>query len=409
MWAVPGPSSEHPSLQPRLVRSEGRMATAVLGGSNRILREAAGLPLLSGLVAAASPGCWKCPQGARRYLLTDNIVQLQAFQQQKLATGYRIYGEKDTYFRTIEEKLAKNRLILKDELKTLLHLCQTKDEVELAKKAIYRYHAENKNTAFGEFKFGPVFIRLCYELDLEASAFELIKDQALRGFFSESTSFNILMDMLFNKGQYERALEVLLEMKQQGIKFNRETYFLAFAICYKLNSPESCKICTTLLEEAQLRGDQMPRKAYYFAVAFALKQNDVVKARSYFSQIINTESRICNNLNLLLQAESGDLDNLVQTLERAVDPSASDFVKKPEFCVEVLTTVREKLEDNPTLCIWFEEIMAKLQASGQVTSLSLDDLLCQTPQPRRRHTQLLRQKQVSRRTLKPLQSALLAE
>ncbi|XP_062828376.1 pentatricopeptide repeat-containing protein 2, mitochondrial isoform X2 [Anolis carolinensis] len=252
-------------------------------------------------------------------------------------------------------------------------------------------------------------MRLCYELDLEASAFELIKDQALHGFFSESTSFNILMDMLFNKGQYERALEVLLEMKQQGIKFNRETYFLAFAICYKLNSPESCKICTTLLEDAQLKGDQMPRKAYYFAVAFALKQNDVVKARSYFSQIINTESRICNNLKLLLQAESGDLDNLVQTLERAVDSSASDFVKKPEFCVEVLSTAREKLEDNPTLCIWFEEIMAKLQASGQVTSLSLDDLLCQTPQSKRRHTQLLKQKQVSRRTLKPLHSALLAE
>ncbi|KAH0628039.1 hypothetical protein JD844_008707, partial [Phrynosoma platyrhinos] len=314
-----------------------------------------------------------------------------------------------TYFRTIEEKLAKNRLILKDDLKTLLHLCQTKDEVELVKRVIYRYHAENKNVAFGEFKFGPLFMRLCYELDLEASALELIKDQALHGFFSDSTSFNILMDMLFTKGHYERALEVLLEMKRQGIKFNRDTYLLAFAICYKLNSIESCKICTTLLEEAQLKGDQMLRRAYYFAVAFALKQNDVAKARSYFSQIINTESRICNNLKLLVQAASGDLNNLVQTLERAADPSTSDFVKKPEFCLHVLTTIREKLETNPALCIWFEEIFTKLQASGQVTSLSLDELLCQTPQSKRRHLQLLKQKQVSRRTLKPLHSALLAE
>lgn len=32
------------------------------------------------------------------------------------------------------------------------------------------------------------------------------------------------------------ALEVLGEMKKQGIPFNKETYLLAFAICYKLVS-----------------------------------------------------------------------------------------------------------------------------------------------------------------------------
>lgn len=32
------------------------------------------------------------------------------------------------------------------------------------------------------------------------------------------------------------ALEVLGEMKKQGIPFNKETYLLAFAICYKLAS-----------------------------------------------------------------------------------------------------------------------------------------------------------------------------
>lgn len=32
------------------------------------------------------------------------------------------------------------------------------------------------------------------------------------------------------------ALEVLIEMKKQDIPFNKETYLLAFAICYKLVS-----------------------------------------------------------------------------------------------------------------------------------------------------------------------------
>lgn len=32
------------------------------------------------------------------------------------------------------------------------------------------------------------------------------------------------------------ALEVLIEMKKQGLPFSKETYLLAFAICYKLVS-----------------------------------------------------------------------------------------------------------------------------------------------------------------------------
>ncbi|XP_036062877.1 pentatricopeptide repeat-containing protein 2, mitochondrial isoform X6 [Onychomys torridus] len=159
------------------------------------------------------------------------------------------------------------------------------------------YHAENRNFTVGEYKFGPVFMRLCYELDLENSAVELIKDKHLRGFFLDSTSFNILMDMLFTKGKYESALEVLIEMKNQDVKFSKDTYILAFAICYKLNSPESFKICTTLREEALIKGDVVSRRACCFAVALALNQNQVEKATSIFSQIMNPESITCANLN----------------------------------------------------------------------------------------------------------------
>ncbi|KAJ6669828.1 hypothetical protein lerEdw1_000377 [Lerista edwardsae] len=270
------------------------MATAVVERSNRILREAIKCSMLHKL-NAAGPCCWNCLQGAKRYLLTEDVVRLHEFQRHKLTTGYQIYGNKDTYFRTMEEKLLKNRLILKDELKTLLHLCQTKNDVDIAKRVIYRYHAENKNVAFGDFKFGPLFMRLCYELNLEASALELIKDQ-----------------------------------------------------------------------------------------------NDIQKALSFYTQIMKTESRICGNL----KAASGDLEDLVQTLERASKPSPSDFVEKTQFCMQVLAEAREKLEANPALCVRFEETYAKLQASGQIISQTLDDLLCQTPSGKRRHTQLLKHNQL---------------
>uniref|UniRef100_A0A2K5PY44 Pentatricopeptide repeat-containing protein 2, mitochondrial n=1 Tax=Cebus imitator TaxID=2715852 RepID=A0A2K5PY44_CEBIM len=286
-------------------------------------------------VGGSGSACYRCPLGAKRYLLTGNIVKLKEFQHKKVAVACNLPGTKETYFRNLEEKLTQNKLILKGELITLLHLCESRDHVELAKNVIYRYHAENRNITMGEFKFGPLFMRLCYELDLEESAVELMKDQHLQGFFSDSTSFSILMDMLFIKGKYKSALEVLVEMKNQDVKFTIDTYVLAFAICYKLNSPESFKICTTLREEALLKGEILPRRASCFAVALALNQNEVAKA------IIT-----CTNLNIILHMQLNMLENVIEILKNAIEGNLSKYVKRQVFSEKQSQEVNNKLEES---------------------------------------------------------------
>ncbi|KAF0887413.1 PTCD2 protein, partial [Crocuta crocuta] len=315
----------------------------------------------------------------------------------------------ETYLRNVKEKLTQNKLILKDELKTLLHLCDSRDDMELAKSVIYRYHAENRNVTLGEYKFGPLFMRLCYELGLEESALEFIKDQHLRGFFSDATSFNILMDMLFMKGKYTSALEVLIEMKNQDVKFSTDTYVLAFAICYKLNSPESLKICTTLREEAVIKGEVLSRRASCFAVALALNQNQVAKAISTFSQIMKPESIICTNLNILIHIQSNMLKTLIKILKDAAEGNLSQFVKRQEFSEEVLAKARKKVKDVPALLAKFDEIYGKLHINGQVTTCTLDTLLCHTPGDRKSHMVLLNKRTVSHRNFQPLSQSLWAE
>ncbi|XP_015674026.1 pentatricopeptide repeat-containing protein 2, mitochondrial isoform X2 [Protobothrops mucrosquamatus] len=346
------------------------MASLVVGCSGRFLRKTVEYPAAGGLVADRF-GCWNCFQGAKRYLLTEDVLQLHKFQEKKLENQYKIYGQKDEFFRTVEKKLANDTLILKTELINLLYLCQSKNEIELVKRTIYRYHKENSNRAFGEFRFGPIFMRLCYELDLEAVALELIKDQTLNGFFGDYTSFNILMDMLFEKGHYEDALNVLLEMDRENVRFSQDTYLLAFAICYKLNSPASWEIVNTLLEDKHLYGHELSRRTQYFIVALGLKQNDFLKAQYYFSQLQPTESIIYDNLKII--------------------------------------AAREKLELDPDLIIQFEEIVTKLKASGQINELTLNDLLCEVPHPKGYKMQLLKESKRSQRTLQPLQSFLLTD
>ncbi|XP_074056734.1 pentatricopeptide repeat-containing protein 2, mitochondrial isoform X2 [Macrotis lagotis] len=326
-----------------------------------------------------------------------------------MAASCRFQGKKEIFFKDIEEKMKKKDLILKEELKILLHLCETQDDLELIRNAIYRYHSENRNVSFGEFKFGPLFIRLCYELDLEQSAVELIKDQHLRGFFSDCTSFNILMNMLFIKGNYKGALEVLLEMKKQEVKFNKDTYILAFAICYKLNSANSFSTCMTLLDEALIKEVVLTRRAYGFAIALALKQNQVAKARSIYSHIMNPDSKACSNLNILIHAHSDMLEGVLQILEASTEKAYSSFVKKQEFSEEVLTTVKKKLDGQPALQARFKEIWDKLQLSGQVIPQPVDTILCVIPQSKKPHILSFNKRKISRRTLQPLNSSLIAE
>nr|XP_008507538.1 PREDICTED: pentatricopeptide repeat-containing protein 2, mitochondrial-like [Equus przewalskii]XP_008507539.1 PREDICTED: pentatricopeptide repeat-containing protein 2, mitochondrial-like [Equus przewalskii]XP_023473991.1 pentatricopeptide repeat-containing protein 2, mitochondrial isoform X3 [Equus caballus]XP_044633982.1 pentatricopeptide repeat-containing protein 2, mitochondrial [Equus asinus] len=217
------------------------------------------------------------------------------------------------------------------------------------------------------------------------------------------------MDMLFIKGKYKSALEVLIEMKNQDVKFSRDTYVLAFAVCYKLNSPESFRICTTLREEALLKGDVLSRRASCFAVALALSQNQVAKAVSIFSQIMKPESIICTNLNVMIHIQSNAPTTLIEILRDATEGNLSRFVKRHEFSEEVLAKVREKVKDVPVLLARFDEIYGKLHVNGQVTTYTLDALLCHTPRDRKSHTVLLNKRTVSRRTLQPLSQSLWAE
>ncbi|NWZ79866.1 PTCD2 protein, partial [Poecile atricapillus] len=273
----------------------------------------------------------------------------------------------------------------------------------------HRSHEQNGVTALHIFKFGPLFMRLCYELDFERPAVELIKDQKLHVFFSDSTSFHILMTMLFKKGHFESkyyALEVLVERKKQGIPFDKETYLLAVAICYKLGNLESSKISVRLHEEGQLKGDTLSLRAYCFAMATALKQNDITQAKFYCSQIMRTESKLYNNLKVLVQLRSGLLKEVINALEAAVEVDTPPFVKTTEFSEQVLATVREKMEENPDLSVKLGNIYTKLQVSGQIIMCTLEDMLFRIPSSKKTTAKLLNQKQLGYQDASPLRSNL---
>lgn len=145
---------------------------------------------------------------------------------------------------------------------------------------------------------------------------------------------------------------------------------------------------------------------YDFCFSF---QNKLGKAMSIFSQIMNPESVACINLNILIHIQSNMLESLMKILEDALDINLSKFVRRYTFSEEVLAKVREKLKDSPALTARFDEVYGRLHVNSQISTYTMDALLCQVPQDKRSNTLLLKKRPVSHRTLQPLSWSLLTE
>ncbi|XP_073480493.1 pentatricopeptide repeat-containing protein 2, mitochondrial [Aquarana catesbeiana] len=337
-----------------------------------------------------------------RYLLTNHALKFDSFMEKKRSTTHYFQKNKGVYFETIQMKLQNSEAISEKDLKPMFYLCETESDVQLTKTCLLRYYEEAQTV---EYKFGPLFLRLCHLLDLVDTAFEVMMDKSFRGVFSDYSSYNILLDMLYKHGQYERALEVLLKMKIQWLRLSKDTYLLAFAICYKLNNPRSLETCTTLFEEAAMNGIIHTRLALCFVVALALKQGDCVTASSVYNRIVKKDLSLCCNLGLLLAAKFKGEEEVLQILETASEQPKFDFLWKVTFSKEVMDAVEEKL--HPTVSFEkFKEIYEKLSQSGQISTLTLDEMLHAISEEQNSAADLLQRKSYRSREMQKEVAAL---
>ncbi|KAM9841486.1 pentatricopeptide repeat-containing protein 2, mitochondrial [Aulostomus maculatus] len=335
--------------------------------------------------------------GARRYLLSEGVIRLQELQRRKVNAAHSVSGIDGSFVEELSQKLQRKELILKDELKLLLHLCQSAEDMVVARDAMFRYHAENTNMVFGEFNFGPVFMRQCYHLGLEEMAAAVVNDPKSRGFFKEATSFNIVMDMLFMKGCYTDALEVLKNMKDQDVKLNQDSYILATGCCFKLNTPESYKYCTALIEDDAMKL-ALPRSALCFAAVLALWQQDFEKAKSFYSRIEKTENTVCQNVKVLILLLSGATTDAISVLSATLNLESPSMVKI-QFSQELLDSLQLQIDHGPDV-FEVQHIISQLQQNSQVTQSTLEDMLCSTPRNRPRRWPEMQDGRPSKRRVK---------
>ncbi|KAM5194063.1 pentatricopeptide repeat-containing protein 2, mitochondrial [Mantella aurantiaca] len=306
-----------------------------------------------------------------RYLLSDEFLKQNQFLKDKQATLFFFRKEKDNFFDTMNVKLLNSENIAERELKSLIYLSDSESDVQLTKKCLLRY---SENAGPTSYKCGPLFLRLCRNLKMVDAAIDVLTDEATKEKLRDYTSYNILLDLLYTECQYEKAFEILEQMETQGFNLNRETLILAFAICFKLNNPRSLEKSIKIFEKAESKDIRPPRLALCFFSALALKQGDFITAYRAYNKIERKDSTIPCNLAVLIAAEQKDEQKILDTLETASKPAVYNFLQKNVFSKEVMDVAENLLKPTDSF-EKFKELSEKLQQSGLITDLTLDEII----------------------------------
>lgn len=110
-------------------------------------------------------------------------------------------------------------MIFTEDLKNMIHIVEKKPaDLELAVKMITKFNAQNKEVRFGNFIFGPVVMRMFHHLKEDELALQCFKNPDMDGFFDQLSSYQILVDMLYEKGRYQDVRDVFNIIKSRQIQ-----------------------------------------------------------------------------------------------------------------------------------------------------------------------------------------------
>lgn len=147
------------------------------------------------------------------------------------------------------------------------------------------------------------------------------------GFFDQLSSYQVLIDMLYEHGRYQDVRDVfnIIKSRQiQGGMYPKHVIVVVFAACYKENSAASFEYSTKLWKELNEVGHIPMRKTTTFAAALALAQNAPHIALEIVGTVRQQNYVTVRNIKVAALAQLGRADDALPVLRSVLevhDPS----------------------------------------------------------------------------------------
>lgn len=278
----------------------------------------------------------------------------------------------------VKDESAKN-LIFTEDLKNMVHLSQIED-CPLLVQMIKRFCSQSKEVRFGNFIFGPVIMRLFYHLQDARTALELFNDESLGGFFDQLITYQILLDMLYEKEKYQEVLDtydIIRSRQLQGSRYPKHSIIIVFGACYKLNTPESLAYATKVFHGAVESGHIPLRRASTFMALLALNQNEPQVALEVLGNVKGQNYVSVRAIRALALARMKRYDDVLPIIRSLLD-GANPMQQKQTIPIDTVKVLQKEFAGNEDkdLQVDFEKVINFLSNHGHIKEETLDQILC---------------------------------
>lgn len=270
-------------------------------------------------------------------------------------------------------------LIFTEDLKNMLHLVESKEEIEMVRLMIRKFCTQSREVRFGNFVFGPVVMRMFHSLKDSESAMSFFHDEAITGFFDQLATFQILLDLLFETKCYQQLIdtyEAIASKQVQGGRYPKHVIVLAFGACFRLNTPESFKFASKLWQDCNNVGHQPMRRAVSFFSALAINQNQPEVALEVLSNVRQQNYVHIKVLKALALARIGRFEDALPILRTTIEAGNPMIDKQtlPKDYIEELKTLFEKSTNKDTISD-FKRVYGFLEKNGHISEQTIDQML----------------------------------
>lgn len=283
----------------------------------------------------------------------------------------------------VDDKGSKN-LIFTEDLKNMLALSE-KPDLPLVKQMIEKFCTQSKEARFGNFIFGPPTMRMFHHLQDADTALEMFKNESLNGFFDQPISYQILLDLLYKEKRYQDVLDTFENIKQRqvfGGRYRGNVIVLAFAACYKFNTPASFEYASNLWKEATSVGVTPVRRAVSLFAALALKQNEPHVALEVVANVRQHHYITVRSVKALALAHLKRFDDALPIVRSIleIDNPLANKQTYPKDTIEDLKTLFADCTSN-TLLAEFNKTISFIEKQGHISTDTLEDILLSEIQP----------------------------
>ncbi|XP_076234794.1 pentatricopeptide repeat-containing protein 2, mitochondrial [Calliopsis andreniformis] len=211
-----------------------------------------------------------------RFLYTEKTLGVTAYENTRFLFHNQFLSIEDAFREKMSEVCTKDDgVVFTEDLKAMLHLAQKSEkDMELVIKMIEKYQTD-ANLKFGTYNFGPIVMRMFYYLNEPTLALAAFSNPALESFFSQKSTAQILMCLLYKHDMFNEMRTVYDKMSTTDTlqTLNRFCITVLLAACYKQNTEESFQYALNSWKSLVNNSIRTSCRCNSLLAGLALKQN----------------------------------------------------------------------------------------------------------------------------------------